>query len=121
LKKSAGIQDIGRSIEVERLHKNQPVRNEIDVALLKDNRLYLIECKTKVFNGNHAVHSEGAQTLYKLDTLKDLLGGLQARAMLISFTQPKKHDLQRAGDLGIAVCSHRDLLNLKEKLRAWIR
>ncbi|WP_374088509.1 Card1-like endonuclease domain-containing protein [Methylomicrobium lacus] len=121
LKKAAGIQDIGRSIEVERLHRNQPVKNEIDVALLKDNRLYLIECKTKVFNGNHAVHSEGAQTLYKLDTLKDLLGGLQARAMLISFTQPRKHDLQRAGDLGIAVCSYRELMNLKEKLRVWMQ
>jgi len=89
LKKQYGIQDIGRSIEVERSYCNTSVKNEIDVAFLKDNRLYLIECKTKVFSNRHPVHSEGAQALYKLDSLKDLLGGLQARAMLVSFTNGK--------------------------------
>ncbi|MGZ8905929.1 MAG: Card1-like endonuclease domain-containing protein [Methylobacter sp.] len=120
LKIKHGIQDIGRSIQVERLHKNHAVKNEIDVAFLKDNRLHLIECKTKVFAGPHPAHGEGAQTLYKLDTLKDL-GGLQARTMLVSFTQPRPHDLQRAGDLGIAVCCHRNLFNLKDHLQAWIK
>ncbi|MGZ8094749.1 MAG: Card1-like endonuclease domain-containing protein [Methylosarcina sp.] len=120
LKTLHGIQDIGRGIQVERLHKNHPVKNEIDVAFLKDNRLHLIECKTKVFTGNNPAHGDGAQTLYKLDTLKDL-GGLQARTMLVSFTRPKPHDLQRAGDLGIAVCCHRELSNLKERLQAWIK
>jgi len=120
LKVAHGIQDIGRSIQVERLHKNNPVKNELDVAFLKDNRLYLIECKTKVFSGNDPLHGDGAQTLYKLDTLKDL-GGLQARTMLVSFTRPKPHDLQRAGDLGIMVCCHRDLHQLKDHLQAWIK
>jgi hypothetical protein len=120
LKIEHGIQDIGRSIQVERLHKNNPVRNEIDVAFLKDNRLHLIECKTKVFTGTHPAHGDGAQTLYKLDTLKDL-GGLQARTMLVSFTRPKPHDLQRAGDLGIAVCCHRELFNLRNHLQSWIK
>lgn len=121
LKKQCRIQDIGRSIEVERVYQNKPVKNEIDVAFLKDNRLFLIECKTKRYADKHPVHSEGAQTLYKLDTLKDLLGGLQARAMLVSFAHLKPHDLQRADDLGISVCCRKDLAQLQERLQSWLK
>jgi len=119
LKKEKGIQDIGRSIEVERNHRNPPVRNEMDVAFLKDNRLYVIECKTHTDKNQR--NSKSTDALYKLDSLKDLLGGLQARAMLISFNSPSSYDLQRAGDLGIAVCAHQDLAQLPQKLTAWIR
>ncbi|MGZ8226247.1 MAG: Card1-like endonuclease domain-containing protein [Methylococcaceae bacterium] len=118
LKKAHGVQDIGRSIEVERSHRNPPVRNEMDVAFLKDNRLYVIECKTHT-DKNHA-NSKSADALYKLDSLKDLLGGLQARAMLVSFNSPNAYDLQRARDLNIAVCAQQDLSKLSEKLTAWI-
>jgi hypothetical protein len=121
IKKQTGIQDIARSIQVDRLHQNKPVRNEIDVTFLKDNRLYVIECKTKRYSGHDAVHSDGANTLYKLDTLKDLLGGLQAKAMLVSFIQPNEHVVQRAGDLKIALCYHKQLPQLTEKLLAWIK
>ena len=119
IKIESGIQDIGRSVQVERQHQNQPVKNELDITFLKDNRLYLIECKTKRFTGKD--QASGADTLYKLDTLKDLLGGLQAKAMLISFTPPNKYDVQRAGDLRIALCSYQELPKLKEKLLTWVK
>lgn len=116
LKKSHGIQDIGRSLEVERKHRQPPIKNEIDVAFLKDNRLYIIECKTHTDK-----NSKNTDALYKLDSLKDLLGGLQARAMLVSFNNPNHFDLQRANDLKIAVCAHKDLTQLEQKLTQWIR
>lgn len=119
IKIESGIQDIGRSVQVERQHQNQPVRNELDITFLKNNRLYIIECKTKRFTGKD--QASGADTLYKLDTLKDLLGGLQAKAMLISFTSPNKYDVQRAGDLRIALCSYLELPKLKEKLLNWVK
>ena len=119
IKKQSGIQDIGRSVQVDRLHQSRPVRNELDITFLKDNRLYIIECKTKRFSAKD--QGGGADTLYKLDTLKDLLGGLQAKAMLISFTQPNVHDVQRAGDLRIAVCSYKELPQLSDKLLNWIK
>lgn len=119
LKKPLGLQDIGRSIEVERNYRNKAIKNEMDIAILKDNRLYIIECKTH--HDKTAVNNKNTQALYKLDSLKDLLGGLQARAMLVSFNPPNKHDLQRAGDLNIAVSAYRDLANLKEKLTQWIQ
>ncbi len=118
LKKSHGIQDIGRSIEVQRSHRSPPIKNEMDVAFLKDNRLYVIECKTHA--DKHQAESKSTNALYKLDSLKDLLGGLQARAMLVSFNSPSAHDLQRAGDLGIAICAKQDLIQLPEKLATWI-
>lgn len=118
LKKTYGIQDIARSIEVERKHRNPPIKNEMDVAFLKDNRLYVIECKTHA--DRHQAGNKSANALYKLDSLKDLLGGLQARAMLISFSSPSTHDQQRAGDLGIAVCAQQNLMQLSEKLVSWI-
>ncbi|RIZ68534.1 MAG: DUF1887 family protein [Methylococcales bacterium] len=119
IKKQTGIQDIGRSVQVDRQHQGKPVRNELDITFLKDNRLYIIECKTKRFSAKD--QGAGADTLYKLDTLKDLLGGLQAKSMLISFTQPNVYDVQRAGDLKIALCCHKELPYLTDKLLAWIK
>jgi len=118
LKKSHGIQDIGRSIEVERSHRSPSIKNEMDVAFLKDNRLYVIECKTHA--DKQQAESKSTHALYKLDSLKDLLGGLQARAMLVSFSRPSVYDQQRAGDLGIAICAQQDLIQLPEKLATWI-
>ena len=119
LKKSLVLQDVGRSIEVERNHRNSPIRNEMDIALLKDNRLYIIECKTH--HDKSPANNKNTQALYKLDSLKDLLGGLQARAMLVSYNSPNKYDLQRAHDLGISICAHRNLAQLSQKLTEWIR
>jgi Domain of unknown function (DUF1887) len=119
IKKQTGIQDIGRSVQVDRQHQGKPVRNELDITFLKDNRLYIIECKTKRFSAKD--QGAGADTLYKLDTLKDLLGGLQAKSMLISFTQPNEFVVQRAGDLKIALCCYKELSYLPEKLLAWIK
>ena len=118
LKKAHGIQDIDRSLQVERSHRNPSVKNELDVVFLKDNRLYIIECKTH--SDKNQVGGKNADAIYKLDSLKDLLGGLQARAMLVSFNRPNQYDLQRANDLGIAVCAHQDLLLLPQKLTQWI-
>ena len=119
IKKQTGIQDIGRSVQVDRQHQGKPVRNELDITFLKDNRLYIIECKTMNFKDKD--QGAGADTLYKLDTLKDLLGGLQAKSMLISFTQPNEFVVQRAGDLKIALCCYKELPYLTDKLLAWIK
>lgn len=111
------IQDVARSIEVLRSTPRGQVPNEIDVALLANNRLLLIECKTRQWQGE----STGANALYRLDTLKDLLGGLQAQAMLVSYRDVKQYDRQRAGDLNIKICAGNGLLNLRSEIEKWIR
>ena len=114
------IQDLARSLEIVRdSARGEPVPNEIDVACLAENRLYTIECKTRRWSDGEA-HGPGANALYRLDTLGDLLGGLQARAMLVSYRDLADHDMRRAADLRIAVCAGARLPELRAHLRRWI-
>ena len=113
------IQDIARSVEIERKVAGNAVPNELDVVFLADNRLHLIECKTRQFKGE-GEDSPGAEAIYKLDTLADLTGGLQARAMLVSYRDMSGHDRNRARDLGIAVCAGGQLRHLERHLRDFI-
>ncbi len=113
------IHDIAYGIEVAREQGGKTVPNELDVAFLRNNRLHLIECKTRQFRGA-GEDSPGAETLYKLDTLADLTGGLQARAMLVSYRDIADHDRARARDLRIAVCAGQQLHHLHEHLKNFI-
>ncbi len=113
------IQDLARGLPIFREVRGKPVRNELDVAFLADNRLYIVECKTRQWSAQGG--GPGAGALYKLDTLKDLLGGLQARAMLVSYHDLPDHDRRRAADLGIRVCAGRELQTLHKALTDWVR
>lgn len=114
------IQDLRRSMCVEKIHQEIVIKNELDVAFLADNKLHIIECKTKRLDRDSGPHAEGAEVLYKLDTLRDHIGGLQAHAMLVSYKPLKQEHLCRAADLGIEVCAGKDILNLLQRLREWI-
>jgi len=114
LKSALAIQDVACNLTIQRQPPGKtPVKNEIDVGLIKANRLHLIECKTKQFE-------KGTDVLYKLDSLRDLIGGLQAKAMLVSFNDPGKATRARARDLNIAVCCKTELQNLQQVIHAWL-
>lgn len=114
------IQDLARSVEVQRGSPEQPIPNELDIACLSNNRLYIVECKTRQFKGRRGqVHS--SETLYKLDSLSDLMGGLHAHAMLVSFQPIPEHALVRSKDLNIPICHGEELINLKLILSQWIQ
>lgn len=114
LKKSLGIQDVACNVTIHRQPAGKtPITNEIDVALIKANRLHLIECKTKQFDKN-------ADILYKLDSLRDLIGGLQAKAMLVSFNDLGKSTRARAKAMNITLCCKTDLRNLQQHLQTWL-
>lgn len=93
------------------------MRNEIDVACLAENRLHLVECKTPVWKG---AGTPGADALYRLDALADLLGGLQGRAMLVSYLKLPAHVSRRAEDLRIRVCAGDRLPELRADLARWL-
>jgi hypothetical protein len=114
------IQDLARSMEIVReTIRGDEVPNELDVVCLADNRLYLVECKTRAWK-NTVSPDLGASALYRLDTLTDLLGGLQAKAMLVSYQALPGHVLRRAADLGVRVCAGTRLAELAADLRGWI-
>lgn len=107
------IQDLSLNVQVYRQIGDHEVRNELDVATVVNNKLHIIECKTK------GMSSDGDDTLYKLESIRDLLGGLQARAMLVSFRPLRHHDVTRATDLGLALIGPEQLPNLKQHLHQW--
>ncbi len=111
------IQDVGRGLEVVR---GGGVANELDVAVLAHNRLHVIECKTRLFNEETRQGGVGAEALYKLETLLNRLGGLQARGLLVSFQPLHPRILDRARDYRIAVCAGAELAHLRERLRRWL-
>ena len=119
------IQDVGRSIELSRDNTGRAVKNELDVAFLYNNHLYIIECKTKRFVDSKQVQApdfdtQGADVLYKLDTLKWLLGGVRTKVMLVSYQPLSFYDKQRARDLKIEACTAQHLIGLENVLRRWI-
>ncbi|MCG6302158.1 DUF1887 family protein [Vibrio vulnificus] len=107
------IQDHSLNVQVYRQLGEREVRNELDVASVVNNKLHIIECKTK------GMRDDGDDTLYKLESLRDLLGGLQARAMLVSFRPLRHNDLTRAEDLGLALIGPDELKDLKKHLTEW--
>jgi len=120
IKKTSSIQDISRSVEVYRQQGNNTVKNELDVAFLKDNRLYLLECKTKRFTGQGKKHSDGNDVLYKLDSIQGVIGGIKAKSMLVSVNKLQQHHIDRARELNIELCCYQDIAFLEERLVNWL-
>ncbi len=112
--KTIAVQDCAKNIEV--ISNRFGSKNELDVAFLAKNRLHLIECKTRKFDQDG---DKGRDTLYKLDSLSDL-GGLNTKAMLVSFRELDPHTLQRAKDLRVKVIGAEQLMNLENQIRTWI-
>jgi hypothetical protein len=92
--------------------------NEVDIAFMANNRLHIIECKTKRLAGKN-VGGVGTEALYKLDSIS-ALGGLGTKAMLVTYRPLNQYDSQRARELNIKVVQAHELNNLKSHLREWI-
>lgn len=107
--------EVAKSVEIVRSQGQQTLKNELDVVCLVNNKLHIIECKTKNMSA-----SESKETLYKLDSLTDILGGVQARAMLISCKPLTKNESARAQELDIEVVQPGQLQNLSHYLKLWL-
>ncbi len=114
------LQDVKQKLQVVRSTLHGNVENELDVVFLANNRLFLVECKTRRFHLDRSADGPGAEAIYKLDTLKELLGGLHGQGMLVSYLPMRDADIRRAHDLGIRVCQARQLQNLYQILHEWI-
>lgn len=109
------IRDLQKSVEVKAV--NGGTRNELDVAFLSNNHFYVVECKTK----NWKEKGSGSDAIYKLDTLKETLGGLQGKGMLVTYKKLPKAVLARAENEKISICQFNQLKRLDEFLKKWIQ
>lgn len=96
------------------------VKNEIDLAFTANNRLYLIECKTAQMIDKKEKEGRADGIAYKLEALRDLVGGTYARAMLVSYRSLTNEDRRRCRDYRIELVEGRQIENLSGRLRRWI-
>lgn len=114
------LNDCLTSVEVEYLQagKHSP-KNEIDVAVLYNNGLHLIECKTRHFAGRDS--AELTDALYKLATLRHELGGIHARAMVVSYLDVEPWHRERAELLDIELVAGNQLRSLGATIQTWLQ
>ncbi len=108
------IQDSAMSVQVV---SASGTKNEIDVAILHNNRLFLIECKTRRFRGNQGA---GSKALYRMDSLK-IMGGITSRAMLASYRRLTASHYRRATDLRIDLVVGDELARVEHHLEEWLQ
>ncbi len=100
--------------------KGDQVKNEIDLAFTAGNRLHLIECKTAQMVDRETREGRADAVAYKLETLRDLIGGTFARAMLVSYRRLTDEDRARCREYRIEVVEAARIGGLYGHLQRWI-
>ncbi|MGH6627378.1 MAG: Card1-like endonuclease domain-containing protein [Burkholderiaceae bacterium] len=95
------------------------VRNEMDVAFMARNRLYVIECKTARMDVG--VQPKANDTLFKLAEICRRVGGLGTRGMLASYRPVRDSEKKLAGALNIELVCGPELARLRERLTTWVK
>lgn len=95
------------------------VKNELDVAFMARNRLFMIECKTARMDKEGSTKAN--DTLFKLAEICRRVGGLGARGLLASYRSLGDAEKRLAKALGIVLVCGADLGRLDEKLKNWIK
>jgi hypothetical protein len=109
------IRDKAANLQVQDI-SGQP--NEMDVAFLARNRLFVIECKTARMD--HPEDLKANDTLYKLSENCRRIGGLGTRGMLATYRPLREAELRLAKALHIEVVAGAALARLDEKLKQWV-
>ncbi|MCH9741870.1 MAG: DUF1887 family protein [Proteobacteria bacterium] len=94
----------------------QALSNELDVVILHDNTLYLIECK-----GGKKFPNEADNYTTKLDSLRDTLGGIKGKGLIISQYALTQGSEKRAAEYRIKTLSGSQAIKqLEQHLAEWL-
>lgn len=107
------LQDVRLGLEIR---YPEPVKNELDVVFLANNRLHIIEVKTSYLSENTA---SANQLIYKLEALSEALGK-EVRGMVVSLSDLPSSSIKRAGLYDIEVVSGQTIKRLPSRLNSWI-
>ena len=99
---------------------DQGVKNELDVAFMARNRLFVIECKTARMDAPHKP-GKANDTLFKLAEISRRVGGLGTRSLLASYRKIGDSEKRLAKALGIEVVAGADLNRLGELIKTWVK
>ena len=95
------------------------VNNELDIAFMARNRLFVIECKTARMDKPEAPKAN--DTLFKLSEICRRVGGLGTRGMLASYRPLRESEKKLAKALNIELVCGQELARLNERLKNWVR
>lgn len=107
------LQDLARGLVIYP-HEHRHAGNELDVVCLRDNTLYLVECKT----GRQGKGPMAADAIYKLSQLSAAIGGLRGRGIFVTSETVSGPIRQRAESLGIFLIDRASFANLRMTLAA---
>lgn len=94
------------------------VKNELDIAFMARNRLFVIECKTARIDKEKSTKAN--DTLFKLSEVCRRVGGLGTRGLLASYRPLGEAEKRLAKALGIELVCGAELSRLDEKLKRWV-
>lgn len=119
-----GIRDKAMGLEVQDI--TTQTRNELDIAFMARNRLFVIECKTARIDrpqghADRAAPPKANDTLFKLAENCRRIGGLGTRGMLVSYRKLQEAEMKLAKAMGIEVVAGADIARLPEKLKHWVQ
>lgn len=115
------IRDKAIGLEVQDLGTN--TKNELDIAFMARNRLFVIECKTARIDKPQSGDKDAPKandTLFKLAENCRRIGGLGTQGMLVSYRKLREPELKLADALKIQVVAGADIARLDEKIKAWV-
>lgn len=118
------VDDLGRELELRDKAANLVVRdangvkNELDIAFLARNRLFVIECKTARMDRPEAPKAN--DTLFKLAEICRRVGGLGTRGLLVSYRGLRDEEKRLADALRIELAAGGELARLKDRIRSWV-
>jgi hypothetical protein len=111
-----GIRDKAANLEVI---DAGGTKNELDVAFMAHNRLFVIECKTARMDKPEAPKAN--ETLFKLVENCRRIGGIGTRGMLVSYRGLRDSEKRLARALGIEVVCGQDIQQLSARISTWAR
>ncbi|MCX7212140.1 MAG: DUF1887 family CARF protein [Burkholderiales bacterium] len=89
--------------------------NELDAVVVHRNRVLVVECKAARVDGGST-----SEWIYKASQLARSVGGVLAKALLVSAREFGDADRQRATEYGVDVLCAGDLAGLSDYLRRWM-
>lgn len=109
------IKDLAGNVEVK---SGSGVHNEIDVAFIARNRLFLVECKTRNFQKQA---DAAANSIHKLNGLRKELSGVYGKALFVSCMDLRNEDKTRCGEYKIELIQAGEINNLEARIRQCIK
>lgn len=115
-----GVQDCAMGVQIDDWERTGTKRNELDIAIMFNNTLYIIECKTRNYLTDKIDNNKKNEPVYILDSLKKL-GGIGTKLAMISYRGVEDFVSKRAKGADIVLWQKNDLQGLVKHLNKWIK